>query len=191
MDNLTKIVIIFAIAALSVVTVDSVTCDAEPLQVDAKKLSRLTYPAPENPAAREYLGLPDTKTFSLSQVDADLLLIEVFSMYCPYCQRAAPKVNELYGLIARDAEMRGSVRMIGIGIGNTPYEVEIFRKRYNVPFPLLPDEESAVQKCAGEALRTPTFIAVKMGPKGIEQVVDVHVGAFTDAKEYFEKLKRF
>ena len=37
--------------------------------------------APQNATAKNYLGLSDTKQFTVPQIDAKAVIIEVFSMY--------------------------------------------------------------------------------------------------------------
>ena len=36
---------------------------------------------PQNPAHRQYLGLSGDKTFTIPEIDAEVVLIEIFSMY--------------------------------------------------------------------------------------------------------------
>ena len=91
---------------------------------------------------KNYLGLTGSGTFKITQVKAQAVLIEIFSMYCPYCQKDAPGINELFQAIEENAEMKGRIKIIGIGAGNSAYEVGVYKKKYNVPFPLIPDERS-------------------------------------------------
>ena len=51
---------------------------------------------------QEYLGVSGSpgELFAVKDIDTDILLIELFSMYCPFCQEEAPSVNELYEMIA-------------------------------------------------------------------------------------------
>jgi thiol-disulfide isomerase/thioredoxin len=156
--------------------------------VDAAKLGSMDLETPEGADHRNYLGLTNEATFRLGQVKAPIVIVEVFSMYCPICQAEAPHVNELYRLIAADKAMNGKVRMIGIGTGNTPFEVEVFRKKYAVPFPLIPDDAFGMQKAFSEQIRTPTFLALKKdGDKGLK-LVNVHVGAMAKPDAFLKKL---
>jgi protein-disulfide isomerase len=62
---------------------------------ETELLPDITLTIPENTAHVQYLGLkgePGTP-FKISDIDADILMIELFSMYCPYCQKAAPNIN--------------------------------------------------------------------------------------------------
>lgn len=116
---------------------------------------------------RTYLGLTETERFRLSDIAAEYLLIEVFSMYCPLCQRDAPTVNVWFEEIAAEGN-NGKIKLIGIGAGNTPFEVEFFRKKFNVPFPLIPDEDYFMHKALGN-VGTPYFVLVKnSGPNNLE-----------------------
>jgi len=47
--------------------------------------------------------------------------------------------------------------MIGIGLANSAYEVNLFKEKYKVPFPLFPDKDMAILKKI-VVLGTPTFI---------------------------------
>lgn len=41
----------------------------------------ITLPAPEDPAQRHYLGLEKAGPFKIPQIKADIVIIEIFSMY--------------------------------------------------------------------------------------------------------------
>ena len=47
---------------------------------------------PQKMEQREYLNV-DRDPFLLSDVDCEVLIVEVFSLYCPYCQKEAPNVK--------------------------------------------------------------------------------------------------
>jgi peroxiredoxin len=123
----------------------------------AQAAGDIRLPTPESDTQKRYLGLDVSETFALSDIDAQVLLIEVFSMYCPHCQREAPRVNELFERMTADEAIRDRVKLIGIGVGNSTYEVGVFQKQYEVAFPLFPDPTMAISRQLG-AERTPTFI---------------------------------
>ena len=56
-------------------------------------------------------------------------------MYCPFCQKEAPNVNELYRIIDQDKDLKSRIKMIGIGAGNSPFEVNTFRTPMRFLFP--------------------------------------------------------
>jgi len=117
---------------------------------------------PASVASRTYLGLAEGETFDPVDIRGRLLLIEIFSMYCPHCQREAPAVNRLYQAIEASERLRGQVKMIGIGAGNSEFEVGHFQKHYQIAFPLFPDENFDIHRSVGE-VRTPFFIVVAIG----------------------------
>ncbi|NDV18495.1 redoxin domain-containing protein [Pseudodesulfovibrio sp. JC047] len=110
-------------------------------------------------AHRQYLGVA-ANDFSLSDISAELVLIEVYSMYCPICQRDAPLVNTLYATLA-EKKLDSRVKMLGIGAGNSAYEVEFYRKKFSVSFPLVPDVQYVHHKAVGE-VGTPSFYLVDL-----------------------------
>lgn len=147
----------------------------------------LVLSAPEKTSEKEYLGLSAKNSFKVSQIKADLLIIEFFSMYCPYCQREAPNVNELYRMIGERAGLKDKVRIIGIGAGNTPFEVDVFRNQYNIQFPLFSDESFSAHKLVGE-VRTPHFFVIRKNSDGSNAVVYSKVGSIQDPKEFLDMI---
>ena len=128
-------------------------------------LPEIKLPVPPRFEQREYLGIKEGEYFKISDVRADVVIIEVFSMYCPFCQKEAPNVNALQALIARRPDLNGKIKFIGIGAGNSTYEVNAFRDLYGITFPLVPDANFTLHKALG-GTRTPCFIS---GPDGFGQ----------------------
>ena len=107
-------------------------------------------------------------------------------MYCPFCQREAPAVNRLYNKIEGNASIRDKIKLIGIGAGNSSFEVGIFKKKYHVPFPLIPDNDFSIYNALGK-VRTPYFIGVKINPEGTNQIIYSKLGALK-GEDRFLKL---
>ena len=140
---------------------------------------------PKSPVEKSYLGLSGEGSFKITQIKAKAVIIEIFSMYCPYCQKDAPGVNELYTLIENDPDLKGKIKLIGIAAGNTPFEVGVYRKNYTVPFPLFPDQDFTIHKACGE-VRTPYFIVVKINEDGSHLIVHSQLGEYPGAKPFLE-----
>ena len=121
--------------------------------------------APERDVHRQYLGLENGEPFVLGQIKADIIIIEIFSMYCPICQGEAAKVNTLFSLIQALPSQGKRVRLVGIGVGNSAFEVDFFRKKYVIDFPLFSDGNFVIHKKIGE-VRTPHFFGLKRNEKG-------------------------
>jgi thiol-disulfide isomerase/thioredoxin len=145
----------------------------------------MNFPIPKNPDERSYLGLSGSGSFKIPQIKAKTVIIEIFSMYCPYCQKDAPGVNELYRLIENNADIKNKIKLIGIGAGNSSYEVEVFKKTYNVPFPLFPDKDFTIHKACGE-VRTPYFMVIKINEDGTHQIVHTQLGEYPGAEPFLD-----
>ena len=126
-------------------------------EAKAFNLPGLRLPTPADHEQRAYLGVPPGETFAFADIQTRILIIEVFNFYCPHCQQEAPNVNRLYRTIETDTRLRGQIKIIGIGIGNTPYEIDLFRQKYTIPFPLFADRSRSLSMHL-EVRRTPTFI---------------------------------
>ena len=114
-------------------------CTSENMPEKGSLFPSITLPVPEKEAEKAYLGLTGKGTFTLSQIKAEVVIVEIYSMYCPYCQKEAPIVNELFEAIDKKPGLKDKMRIIGIGAGNTPFELDIFRNQYKIPFPLFSD----------------------------------------------------
>ena len=140
---------------------------------------------PKNPDERSYLGLSGSGLFKIPQIKAKAVIVEIFSMYCPYCQKDAPGVNELHRLIENNPDIKNKVKLIGIGAGNSLYEVEVFKKTYHIPFPLFPDKDFTIHKACGE-VRTPYFMVIKINENGTHQIVHTQLGDYPGAEPFLE-----
>jgi thiol-disulfide isomerase/thioredoxin len=145
----------------------------------------MNLPMPKNPVEKGYLGLSGDHFFKIPQIKANVVIVEIFSMYCPYCQKDAPGVNELYNLIENNSDLKNKIKLIGIGAGNSTYEVEVFKKTYTVPFPLFPDKDFTIHKACGE-VRTPYFIVVKINDDKTHQIVHSQLGDYPGAEPFLE-----
>jgi peroxiredoxin len=142
----------------------------------------------KNSAERSYLGV-GSGPFRISDVKSSLVVIEIYSMYCPYCQKEAPNMNQLYNKIENDPALRGRIKIIGIGAGNSQMEVDTYRQRYQVPFPLFSDRDYNIHFLVGQP-RTPFFIIVKLQPGGREKVVSTQLGAYESPDQFLNTVLR-
>jgi peroxiredoxin len=161
---------------------------ASALEMNSVVLGEMQLQAPDSAADKKYLGISGTSTFNLPQINAELVIVEIFSMYCPICQAEAENVNKVHQLIEGNPDLKARVRFIGIGIGNTPFEVGVFKEKYNVKFPLFPDDSFRIQKASSERIRTPTFLAVER--KGGENIAvrNVHIGRIEDLDAFIREM---
>jgi peroxiredoxin len=161
---------------------------APPAALTLKPTSVLVLPAPADRGEQAYLGLDTTGDFALRDIKAQVVLIEVFDMYCPHCRHEAPNVNRLYRRIADDPDLAGRIKLIGIGVGNTAYEVNLFRKTFNVEFPLFTDRSRQLARQL-EVRQTPTFIGFTRLEDGTLQRVLFVPGAFGNVEDFLDRLR--
>jgi len=134
-----------------------------------------------------YLGIYGKKSFSIRDIRGNLILIEFISVYCVSCQRQAPIFNELYSSIEKDPRLKGNVKMIGVAAGNSLHEVEIYKKQYNVPYPILSDSKFDVHAAVGSP-RTPFTIWIRKDAQRRGIVVSTHLGMM-DLRSAAEETK--
>ena len=134
-----------------------------------------------------YLGLASgTSSFRFSDVKAEYLLINVYSLYCGPCQRDAPAFNEMYEEITAMG-LAGRIKFIGLAAGNTVREMESWRKRYDVRFPLIPDEDYELHSLL-DNVGTPFFVLARVtGPDKLD-ILFSREGAFEDEDAFFATI---
>lgn len=161
-------------------------------QTDTKNeglLPNLTLTVPDNAEHRNYLGLKGEPgdSFTFNDIDADVLLIELFSMYCPFCQQEAPLVNKLYEAMNDISRPDLKVKIIGLGAKNSEFEVDHFRKTFQVNFPLFPDPELFLYNTL-KGKGTPFFIGCKKNGDNSFTVVLRQAGGFHQSEDFLHEL---
>jgi len=160
---------------------------AKPKPADSKIIPAFELPVPGNEHDKSYLGLSGTGNFNIGQINARVLIIEVFSFYCPNCQKAAAHVNDLYQKIQQNPQLKDNIKMIGIGADNTAFEVNAYRGRYKVEFPLFPDKNMAITDTL-YVHGTPTFIGVKLNDGGRQTRFFFSEGGFDDTQKTLNEI---
>ena len=139
------------------------------------RLPRQSFSNTFSPEERTYLTLKDKKSFLLEEIKAQVLLIEYLSTTCMHCISSIPILNETYQRIEQDAHLKGKIKIVGIGVGNTPMEVEAFRKHYGIPHPIVTDTDFQAHKAVGEP-RVPFIVAARKDRQGNWIVDTAEVG---------------
>jgi peroxiredoxin len=136
---------------------------------------------------REYLGITGLKTFKLTDIKADALIIQIFSMYCPHCQKEAPNVNQFFQKLTQNPALKDKIKLIGIGTGNSAYEVAVFQKKYQVQFPLFEDPDFKMHNRIGE-VRTPYFFGIRSDGGKKATVFFSKLGGFENPDQYLNDI---
>jgi peroxiredoxin len=133
-------------------------------------------------AAADYLGIPDSERTPLSGIQSQGVIINVYSLYCPPCNREAKRLNNLYSILLE----RGiPLKLIGLAAGNAEAEVEAYRIKHDVPFPLFKDPDYAMHDATGK-LPVPYFYVVSLQGKS-PTVVLSFVGEVTDEEAFLAR----
>jgi thiol-disulfide isomerase/thioredoxin len=148
------------------------------------------------PEQRQYLGLRKgllgmfaANEFIPADVDADVLVIEFFNVYCTSCQRQAPIMNELFQRVNSRAAMGNRVRFFGIGAGNTETEAAMFMRRYSVDFPLFADPDFFNYEAIGDPGATPLTLIVKKNGKDL-RIVSAHAGLVKNPDFFMGEIQK-
>jgi peroxiredoxin len=149
----------------------------------------VNFPVPSSSEACDYLGVdPSAETFTLPQIKASVVVLEIFSVYCPHCKAEAPNVNDLIEKV-ESAGLGDKIKFLGVGANNSEFEVAAYQKKYEVTFPLLPDPDLYLYHALGDKVGTPFFVAVKLNRKGDTEIFYSQAGPLPKADVFFEKIK--
>jgi len=146
----------------------------------------LSFNAPVNAGAGDYLGLsPGVTTFFLNDVDARVIVVEVFQVQCFHCQEDAPHVNELFERINQEGLYR-QVKVMAIAYGNTSFEASMYGRKYHVPFALLADPGQ--QTINIEA--TPAYFILEPLSGGGARVLYSKYGMLPETDQFIKIIKK-
>jgi thiol-disulfide isomerase/thioredoxin len=151
----------------------------------AKTLANFKLHPPLTERHAEYLGVPVNQPLNLSDIEADYLLVEIFSMYCPYCQAEAKHVNDLFDKITANHPDR--LKLIGVGAGNTAFEVDYFREKYDIEFPVFSDSDYVIHKQVGQ-VGTPYFYLLEKQDDGSMKILMIQEGPYEDTETFYKRI---
>ncbi len=144
---------------------------------------------PLSPQDANYLQLSETRnSVLLPLLQADVIILEFFNMYCIKCQMFQPRINELYQL-SQSQQYRDKVKIIGIGAGNTDMEVSLYKEKYSVAFPLFADPQLEVSENYRVRL-LPYFVVIKRSSTGEFKIVYSDTGGFYDAQTFLRQTQK-
>ncbi|WP_319762804.1 TlpA disulfide reductase family protein [Maridesulfovibrio sp.] len=135
---------------------------------------------------KTYLGLKGDGPWKTSDIEDTYIIIEVYSMYCPHCQKEAPTMNAFYRLLSKSDKF-ADIKFFGLASGNSQFEVDFFRKKFSVKFPLFTDEDLDLHSKVG-APGTPHFFMLRKKGESL-QIILSHAGPYATAEEFLKDIK--
>ena len=147
------------------------------------KIADLKFSGTLSEADQKYLGLEKPGAFTLQDIKAPYVLIEIMRTTCPHCVAQAPALNQLYKLVA-NSDLKDKLKIISVGETDNESALKQFKAAHKVPFPLVADPDCEI----GSAFKisgTPTTVLVDKRGK----VLLMEEGAFESAGQMFKKIK--
>lgn len=159
-------------------------CGSTAAPQKGSRMPSLSLDAPTSQKDCDYLGIAAGNPFQLADVNSDLILMEIISVYCPQCHKQRPHINRLYHRIQKDAALAKKVKFLGIAAGAAPLEAAYLIKESRIPYPIIIDTSFAVHKQLGEP-RTPyNIVTTRDG-----NVLWAHLGIIEDMNAFYATLK--
>ena len=142
-----------------------------------------------DPKDSEYLETKGNPTFHLKSLKADLVLVEIMNINCGSCRKQVPAYNKLYELIEANPHIQGKVKIISIASGNQDKYIQLYRKHFKVPYPVIEDPEYKLYDAIG---RTPTPLAmyVKIDHENNRGIIaGAHLGFNEDYQQIYDNIQ--
>lgn len=147
------------------------------------KIANLKFSGTLSEADQKYLGLEKPGAFTLQDIKAPYVLIEIMRTTCPHCVEQAPALNQLYKLVA-NSDLKDKLKFISVGESDHESALQQFKAAHKVLFALVPDPDWAIGSVFTIS-GTPTTVLVDKSGK----VLLVEDGAFDSAGAMFKKIK--
>jgi len=144
---------------------------------------------PSQAKDRTYLGISGGDQFKVTDLKAEVILVEIFDVYCLPCQKQAPLYKQLFGLIQSNPTARDQIKMVGIAVGNDASEIKKFQDHFQVPYPIISDPKGILHEAVGGP-PAPFSVIVRKDPGGKSALVaDAHLGLNNDMPGLFKQLQ--
>jgi peroxiredoxin len=149
----------------------------------AQKIAHLKFSGTLSEADQNYLGLEKPGAFTLQDIKAPYVLLEIMRTTCPHCVAQVPALNQLYKLVA-NSDLKDKLKIISVGETDSESALKQFKAAHKVPFALVADSNCAIGS-AFAVSGTPTTVLVDKRGK----VLLTEDGAFESAGQMFKHIK--
>ncbi|MCM8783485.1 MAG: TlpA family protein disulfide reductase [Candidatus Omnitrophica bacterium] len=147
---------------------------------------KIEFNLPRREADLVYLGLKglNNRTFKLSEINAKVVILEIVTAYCPYCSGSIPEINGLCELI-KHSPYAQQIKLLGIGMANSEEEIEAFRDKYAISFPVFADEDNKIYKVMGR-IDLPYWTVLYHNPQGVWEEIYAQSGKLPEAEKLLD-----
>lgn len=116
-------------------------------------------PASFSAEQRTQLGLEASEQpdFGLEELTETRLVLVLFDLYCPVCQKSAENLRQLHVALT---EQFPNTPMLAVGSGDTPLEAATFARKFELAMPVTSDRERALAS-AFDASKTPAVLLLE------------------------------
>lgn len=136
-----------------------------------------------------YLGLgPDVRQFALNEIPVELLVVELCNRLCLTCVDKIPEYNRLFLTLESDPELRGRVKMLGLGVRSSSREVAKFRRREKIIFPVFADPDHEVFNCLGQP-ELPVIYLLRRTDDGLV-ILHIHQGHTQNLSGLLDRIRK-
>ncbi|MEX0330382.1 MAG: TlpA family protein disulfide reductase [Puniceicoccaceae bacterium] len=88
---------------------------------------------------------PDSPFAKVFDGEAAVVVLTFYDLYCVACQQSAENFTILSNRIG-ESFPDAPIQVKGVGIGDTAFELSVFQRRYNLPYPSIPDPEKTFEE---------------------------------------------
>jgi peroxiredoxin len=159
---------------------------ADELLSPGNTLPKFEMTAPESPEQCTYLGIEGKKKFTLSDIPSKLVIVEFFNVFCPKCHAQAPKANQIYSILDEDQETKQDIKMLAIGLLGKPDQMSAYQQKYDIPFPLIPDENGQIVQLLNISAIPQTLVVDQNG-----KILSNHIGLMGDVDAFILETRNF
>jgi peroxiredoxin len=159
---------------------------ADDLLTPGNTLPEFEMTPPKDPGHCSYLGIEAAKKFTLSKIPAKLVVVEFFNVFCPKCHAQAPKANQIFALINGDPELKENVKMLGVGLLGKPDQMDAYQKKFDIAFPLIPDDGGQVVQTLKISAIPQTLIVDQHG-----KILANHHGLMGEVDDFMLETRKF
>ena len=95
-------------------------------------------------------------------------------------------VNRIYNLFKEDKNLQKDIKIIGIGMGNSPEEIQTYRNSFKVEFPLIADTNKEIQTKMKMTVVPYTVLVDKKG-----KILMSHLGHIDNFDAFVGEIKKY